>query len=90
MNRQAETVFDALTVDEIAEMLGVSRNVVVHYVKGGELPAFHVSLAKKKPRVKDWRILASDLKAWRERRMLTRNPTEMVELPPYRQNRKEA
>ncbi len=83
-------VLNAIPIDEVAAMLGVTRNTVKHYVKDGDLPAFHVSLAKKKPRVKDWRILAEDLKAWQERRRIERNPTEMVELPPYRPKRKGA
>ena len=84
-NTRAITVLDALSVDEIAGMLGVPRNNIVRFVKDGELRAFSVSLARKKPRTKDWRILSSDLREWQSRREIahSRNPP-MVEVPPYR------
>ena len=84
---KTETVLDALSVDDIAGVLAIPRSAVVRFVKDGELRAFSVSLAKKKPRTKDWRILSADLREWQQRRMIVRRGRglpEMVEVPPYR------
>ncbi len=38
-----------LTVSELAERLGVHRNTVIYWIKGGQIMAVRQGLAKKSP-----------------------------------------